>query len=149
MRSKVRLHPDHIVRHSAALANEFYSAAEANDFAGDDVETYSIPGWAKRYGATWLPDIGPLGYRRAEVQNTRRQELLVAAASTDMHTDDEGLVLMVVLHNDDLTFRQGKVRHKPKAGEWFIFDDRKPHGVSAAPGRAVFLGWNIPIELAA
>lgn len=69
----------------------------------------------------------------------------VATSAVDLHIDGEDLVLMVVLHNDGLTFRQGKVRHQPRSGEWFIFDDRKLHGVYEADGRAMFVGWNIPI----
>lgn len=137
--------PGHVIRLSNQLAGEFYTAAEENEFCGDQVETFAIPPWASRDCAAWHPDLAALGYRRADSGFRGREELLVATASADMHTDDEGLVLMVVLHNDGLTFRQGKVRHKPKAGDWFIFDDRLPHGVDEAPGRASFLGWNIPI----
>ena len=35
--------------------------------------------------------------------------LNVATTSADMHTDDESLVLILVLHNDGLTLRQGRV----------------------------------------
>ncbi|WP_232434830.1 hypothetical protein [Burkholderia ubonensis] len=137
--------PDEVVRHSAELAEEIFSAAEANEFCGDPVETYVIPRWAGRGGATWLPDLAELGYRRADGGYRGREELLVVTAGVDLHTDGEGLVLMVVLHNDGLMFRQGTVRHKPRAGDWFIFDDRLPHGVDDAPGRTTFIGWNIPI----
>lgn len=123
--------PGEVVRQSAELAEEFFSAAEANEFCGDPVETYVIPCWASQGGATWLPNLAELGYRRADSGYRGREELLVVTAGVDMHTDDEGLVLMVVLHNDRLTFRQGKVRHKPRAGDWFIFDDRLSHGVGA------------------
>ncbi|VWC78838.1 hypothetical protein BLA39750_01047 [Burkholderia lata] len=137
--------PDSVVRGSARLAEEFYTAAEENEFCGDAVETYAIPLWARTGGAVWLPDLASLGYRKAESGFRGREEVLVATAAVDAHTDDEGLVLMIVLHNQGLTFRQGKVRHVPQAGEWFLFDDRKPHGVTEAPGRSVFVGWNIPI----
>ncbi|KIP17292.1 hypothetical protein WI80_30340 [Burkholderia ubonensis] len=137
--------PADVIRRSSSLVEEFFSAAEANEFCGDEVETYVIPRWASQGGATWLPSLAELGYRRAEGGYQGREELLVVTAGVDLHTDDEGLVLMVALHNDGLTFRQGKVRHKPKAGDWFIFDDRLPHCVDDAPGRATFIGWNIPI----
>ncbi|CAB3754244.1 hypothetical protein [Paraburkholderia humisilvae] len=137
--------PGHVIRLSDDLADKFYTVAEENEFCGDQVETYATPRWASRDSAAWLPDLVTFGYRRADSGYRGREEQLVATASADMHTDDEGLVLMVVLHNDGLTFRQGRVRHKPKAGDWFIFDDRLPHGVDEAPGRAAFLGWNIPI----
>ncbi|MCQ0034318.1 hypothetical protein [Burkholderia glumae] len=55
------------------------------------------------------------------------------------------MVLMTVLHNDGLGFKQGRVRHIPSAGDWFIFDDRKPHAANEAPGRSTFVAWNIPI----
>ncbi|WP_241299525.1 hypothetical protein [Burkholderia stabilis] len=137
--------PDSVVRGSARLAEQFYAAAEESEFCGDAVETYAIPLWARTGGAVWLPDLASLGYRKAESGFRGREEVLVATAAVDAHTDDEGLVLMVVLHNEGLTFRQGKVRHVPQAGDWFLFDDRKPHGVKEAPGRSVFVGWNIPI----
>lgn len=132
---------------AAKMSDEFFTAAEEIDFCGDTVETHSIPAWASRESATWLPDLAALGYRRAAGGFMGREEQLVISAGCDMHTDDEGLVLMVVLHNDNLTFRQGKVRHLPKAGDWFVFDDRKPHAVIEADGRAMFIGWNIPIVL--
>lgn len=137
--------PAHVTRNAAKLGDDFYTAAEECDFSGDQVETYAIPSWVTRGGAPWVPDLAALGYRRADSGYRGRQELLVVTAGVDMHTDDEGLVLMVVLHNDNLTFRHGKVRHQPKAGDWFIFDDRKPHGVREVAGRATFIGWNIPI----
>ncbi|MDN7445344.1 hypothetical protein QZM64_39945 [Burkholderia cepacia] len=137
--------PDSVVRGSARLAEDFYAAAEKNEFCGDAVETYAIPAWARDGGTAWLPDLAALGYRKAESGFRGREEVLVATAAVDAHTDDEGLVLMVVLHNQGLTFRQGKVRHVPQAGDWFLFDDRKSHGVKEARGRSVFVGWNIPI----
>lgn len=137
--------PDSVVRGSARLAEAFYAAAEESEFCGDAVETYAIPVWARNGGAVWLPDLHALGYRKAESGFRGREEVLVATAGVDAHIDDEGLVLMIVLHNQGLTFRQGKVRHVPQAGDWFLFDDRKPHGVKEAPGRSVFVGWNIPI----
>lgn len=137
--------PSHVIRLSRKLVDEFYAAAEESEFCGDPVETYSVPNWVSRNSHTWIPQLAAHGHRRADGGYPSRAELLVATACVDMHTDDEGLVLMVVLHNDGLTFRQGKVRHKPTAGDWFIFDDRLPHCVDEAPGRATFLGWNIPI----
>ncbi|KWN04824.1 hypothetical protein WT83_30480 [Burkholderia territorii] len=138
--------PAEVVRHSGELAEDFFSDAEKCEFCGDPVETYAIPRWVSRNREALLPDLAAFGYRQAEGGYRGRQEQIVATASVDMHTDGEGLVLMVVLHNDELTFRQGRVRHKPQAGDWFIFDDRRPHGVVEAPGRSTFIGWNVPIE---
>lgn len=96
--------PGHVIRLSDQLAGEFYTAAEEIEFCGDQVETFAIPPWASRDGAAWLPDLAALGYRRADSGHLGgREELLVATAAADMHTDDEGLVLMVVLHNDGLS----------------------------------------------
>ncbi len=68
-------------------------------------------------------------------------------AGVDQHTDDFfGPVLLVVLHNDGLRFRQGGANHVPVAGDWFIFDDRVKHGVTSARGRASFVGWSIPLR---
>lgn len=72
---------------------------------------------------------------------------MVVTAGVDQHTDEfHGLVLLVVLHNDGLKFKQGKVSNVPAAGDWFIFDDCKNHGVSSAPGSATFVGWAIPLQ---
>ncbi|WP_043365493.1 hypothetical protein [Cupriavidus sp. WS] len=132
--------PEHVAANAKQLARKFFATAEANEFCGDAVETYVVPFWATRLGTDWLPDISQLGYRRAG-----RPSELVATAGVDSHTDDIGLVLMVVLHNDGLAFRQGRVIQKAKAGDWFIFDDRRPHEVREADGNASFLGWHIPL----
>lgn len=142
--------PPLVIAESAKLADEVFSAAEEQAFCGDEVETSSIPAWALRDGARWLPDLKALGYRRvrADVFGRERREVLVVTPGVEPHTDDEGLVLMVVLHNDGLIFKQGRVKHAPNAGDWFVFDDRKDHGVDGGTdgGREMFVGWNIPIE---
>ena len=49
----------------------------------------------------------------------------MVTAGADQRTDNfHGPVLLVVLHNDGLKFKQGKISHAPTAGEWFIFNDR-------------------------
>lgn len=142
--------PALVIAESAKRADVVFSAAEEQAFCGDEVETSSVPAWALQDGATWLPDLEALGYRRAQtdVFGRERRELLVATPGVEPHTDDEGLVLMVVLHNDGLMFKQGRVKHAPNAGDWFVFDDRKDHGVDGGrdDGREMFVGWNIPIE---
>ncbi|WP_244103155.1 hypothetical protein [Burkholderia gladioli] len=72
----------------------------------------------------------------------------MATPGVEPHTDGEGLVLMIVLHNDGLRFKQGRVKHVPNAGDWFVFDDRMDHRVDGGTdgGREMFVGWNIPIE---
>ena len=134
--------PDHVVAHSAQLAEEFFAAQEEHDFAGDDVETHSEPLWLKRDGADWRPDVTAFGFRP-----TGKQSELVLTAGVDQHADDyHGPVLLIVIHNAGLKFKQGNVSHIPEAGDWFIFDDRKNHGVRSAKGRSSFIGWAIPLE---
>lgn len=133
--------PAHVIAGAARLAAEFFTAQEEHEWSGDQVETYAEPLWFKRAGATWRPDVTHLG-----LTPTGEQSELVVTAGVDPHTDDvHGLVLLVVLHNDGLKFKQGKVSIAPAAGDWFIFDDRRNHSVSSAPGRAVFVGWAIPL----
>ena len=134
--------PGHVTAGAARLANEFFSAQEDQEWSGDPVETYAEPLWLKRGGATWRPSVSHL-----DMEPTGRSTELVITAGVDQHIDDfHGPVLLVVLHNDGLKFKQGKVVHVPAAGDWFIFDDRTSHGVSSAPGRATFVGWAIPLQ---
>jgi len=132
--------PDHITSNAAKLSEEFFTAAEKEEFSGESVETYAIPIWAKRGGTAWLPDVSDLGYRRSNIPHE-----LVVTAGVDPHTDGGGFVLMVVLHNDGLIFSQDGVRHAPCAGDWFIFDDHRSHKMKEARGRATFVGWHIPL----
>lgn len=134
--------PVHVTAGAARLADEFFTSQEQHDWAGDQVETYAETPWLKRGGASWRPDVSHLGW-----QPTGRQSEIVVTAGVDQHIDDfHGPVLLVVLHNDGLKFKQGKVSNVPAAGDWFIFNDRKNHGVSSAPGRATFVGWAIPLQ---
>ncbi|WP_186214953.1 hypothetical protein [Burkholderia gladioli] len=142
--------PALVIAEAGKLAAEVFSAAEEQAFCGEEVETLSVPAWALQDGPAWLPDLEALGYRRelADVFGRERRELLVATPGVEPHADDEGLVLMIVLHNDGLMFKQGRVKYAPNAGDWFVFDDRKAHGVDGGTddGREMFVGWNIPIE---
>jgi hypothetical protein len=134
--------PPQVVTGAANLATEFFTAQEERDWSGDQVETYAEPLWLTRGGATWRPAVSHLG-----MEVTGKQSELVVTAGVDQHIDDfHGPVLLVVLHNDGLKFRQGRVSHVPSAGEWFIFDDQRKHCVSSAQGRATFIGWAIPLQ---
>lgn len=134
--------PDHVTVGAARLADEFFTAQEEHEWSGDQVEMYAEPLWLKRFGAPWRPIVAHLG-----LEPTGKLSELVVTAGVDQHVDDfHGLVLLVVLHNDGLRFRQGKVSHAPVAGDWFVFDDRKRHGVSSARGRSTFVGWVIPLQ---
>lgn len=134
--------PAHVTAGAARLADEFFTAQAEHEWAGDQVETYAEPLWLGREGAPWRPSVTHLG-----LEPTGKQSELVVTAGVDQHTDDfHGLVLLVVLHNDGLKFKQGKISYAPNAGDWFIFNDRQKHGVSSARGRATFVGWAIPLQ---
>lgn len=134
--------PAHVVKGAARLADEFYTAQEEHDWGGDQVETYAEPLWLLGAGATWCPDPAHLG-----LAPTGRHGELVVTAGVDPHTDDfHGLVLVVVLHNDGLKFKQGRLSYAPLPGDWFIFNDRVDHSVSSKKGRSTFVGWTIPLQ---
>lgn len=134
--------PAHVTASAARLADVFFTTQEELEWSGDQVETYAEPLWLKREGALWRPSVMHLG-----LEPTGKQSELVVTAGVDQHTDDfHGPVLLVVLHNDGLKFKQGKISHMPTAGDWFIFNDRLKHGVSSARGRATFVGWAIPLQ---
>lgn len=134
--------PAHVAVSAARLAEEFFTAQEERAWSGEQVETYADPLWLKLDGARWRPSVADLG-----LGPTGMGSELVVTAGVDQHTDDcHGPVLIVVLHNDGLKFKQGKVSHAPAPGDWFVFNDRQKHGVSSGPGRATFVGWAIPLE---
>lgn len=123
------------------IAADYYDDAEAKDFSGDDVEPLALPEWLTRSSeCSWFPDVCPLGFERYG-----NEELLITTLGVDPHPDFHGAVLMLTLHNDGLGFRQGKARHKPTAGDWFIFNDRANHSMTSAKGKSAFIGWHVPL----
>ena len=142
--------PSLAAREVAALASQYFDSAESNEFCGDPVEVLDVPAWAPTLASWWPEDaLKGLGYvmRVTEPGDMRRIQDLVVTVGVDAHVDDmHGPVLCYVLHNDGLTFKQGRAASRPKAGDWFIFNDRAPHGVREAKGRAVFIGWTVPLE---
>lgn len=135
-----------IAAKATRLARDHFAAEVENDFEGEDVESFVLPRWAPKRG-TWWPTgrLAEIGFRLSTNDGVR--EDLVVTFGVDGHTDDyAGHQLCYVLHNDGLTFHTGRVRTAPKAGDWFIFDDRVNHGVKEATGNAVFVGWTIPLE---
>lgn len=135
---------------AAALAQEEYDSAEENDFCNEPVEVHTIPRWAPKLD-TWWPTqaLADRGYKLLagpETSGKSRQDIVVTLG-VDAHIDDmHGPLLCYVLHNDGLAFKQGRVKCIPKAGDWFLFDDRVAHSVREAKGRAVFVGWTVPLE---
>jgi hypothetical protein len=93
---------------------------------------------------SWLPvtELKALGFR---VSGSAKQQLL-ATVGVEAHVDAlHGPVLIVALYNDGLTFRQGREAHKTQAGEWFVFDDRKPHSVRETAKSTTYLCWSVPL----
>lgn len=141
--------PPAAVTAAARLAREEYDSAEANDFSNEAVEVHSIPSWAPALEAWWPKQaLADRGYklREGSPRDGKARQDIVVTLGVDAHVDDmHGPLLCYVLHNDGLSFKQGRVKSTPQAGDWFIFDDTVPHGVREAKGRSVFVGWTVPL----
>lgn len=134
-----------VTMEASRFAQAYYRDAEAADFCGDDVETFAIPSWVgsveKLVPAEALAKVG-LHWDGKVSENE-----LVATLGVDQHIDDAyGPVLCIVVHNDGLTFKTRRVSHRPKAGDWFVFDDRVKHGVKEASGASVFVALTLPLK---
>jgi len=134
------------VLHTAAvLAKKHYAEAEAEEFSGDAVQDVLFPACLSARAA-WLPheELRALGF---EVVPGLQGEQLLATAGIDAHVDSiNGPTLFLVLHNDGLTFKQGRVAHKTRAGEWFVFTDSAYHAVRESAKSTVYLGWSVPLQ---
>lgn len=108
------------------LAAQDYAACVAEDFSGDWVRDLAYPGWLGDVALIFpVSELARMGLE--PVQDAHH---VYATCSVDSHVDDmDGLSVCVVLHSDGFTFRQGKVRLRLNAGDWFIFDDRLAHHV--------------------
>ena len=135
---------DHEVREAAcALASDLYGHFEEQEFSGDEVEDVLLPAWLDDW-RNWFPleSLAALGL--SPVEGRLR---MYATASASPHIDDmDGLAAILVLFNDGLTFRQGKVRHRTAPGEWFILDDRLLHEVKEAKDSTVYLCLSLPLQ---
>lgn len=132
--------PQAVIDCAAVLAKSYYRDAEADDF-NEQVGTFSLPKWLTDGAEAWKPSVEALG-----LQYTKNKGEIVATAGVDQHTDHaHGYVLMIVLHNDGLKFRQGRSSHQHQAGDWYIFDDRQNHGVKEVKGEGTYVGWAIPL----
>ena len=128
--------PGSVISGAAELAASFSA-----DITKDSIEVYSQPHWLK-------PIINKfLGHNLyIKLSHTDRDRHLVATMGCVRHIDNwHGNIVMLVLHNEGLKFKQGRSSFAPKAGEWFIFDDRKYHQVIASKAGGAFLGWSIPM----
>lgn len=118
-----------VLARSKDLAVYSFATAAEEAFSGDPIVSWPLPAWL-RNSASWLPaeglatlgfELDPLALRHPEI---------VATASVGRHIDRVLFkAIMVILHNDGLTFRQGRQAWTPAAGDWTIFDDSKPHEV--------------------
>lgn len=136
--------PADVCSQAGALGAAYHANQAANDFCLDNPETFLLPSWipplealipAERLAAQGLRWVGRLNGNE-----------LLATLGIDQHIDDAfGLVLCIVLHNDGLAFRQGRTSHRPEPGDWFIFDDRRNHGVKEARGNASFVALTLPL----
>lgn len=97
--------------------------------------------------ASWFPTVAlaAMGLERGKAAHE-----FLATVGIDAHQDHiHGPVLIWVLHNDGLTFKQGKVSHKTAAGEWFVFDDHQNHGVKECKKckkDGAYLCWAVPLQ---
>lgn len=134
-----------VLREAAAFAAAHYQAAEEAEFCGEPVETFSTPSWApSRVNCLPIDALQSLGFRPVA---SGSGEEMVATVGIVQHVDHiHGPVMCLVLHNDGLTFRQGKVSHVTRAGEWFIFNDRANHGVKETKGDGVYMALVFPLS---
>lgn len=138
---------DRVKKKASEFCEAHFAAEKAIDFCGESVETFMTPAWVPSR-SLWLPaaELRDMGFAEAPREATREPaDQMIVTLGVDPHEDAHGPVLCMVLHNDGLKFKQGKVAHIPKAGDWFVFNDLLPHGVKEAPGRAVFASINVPL----
>lgn len=134
--------PASVISSARDLSKEYFRQAAAQDFCGDPVEDLGFPSWMGER-RLWIneAELRVLGFAPAS------GEQLLATVSVDPHVDAiHGPVMALVLHNDGLTFKQGRVSHKTAVGEWFIFDDRKPHQVRESKKSTTYLLWSLPLR---
>lgn len=133
--------PTEVAAAAAQLASEHYAEAEAAEFCGDPVDDVAFPAWMSERRAWLPPDLRALGF---EVTPT---DSLLATVGVDDHVDDiHGPVLAIVLFNDGLKFVQRSQRHVSAVGDWFVFDDRQPHGVREGKATTSYLVWTTALR---
>ena len=137
--------PEAVRHRCAGEAAAFHREMEAGGFCADAVETRLLYPWLPPLQA-WFPAAAAEALGFAPQADSPGNQL-VLTLGVDAHVDDiHGPVLAWVLHNAGLRFRQGRVSHCAQAGEWFLFDDRRPHAVGSAPGATVFMAWVMPLR---
>lgn len=137
----VPIHPS-IAQGASAMAVAFFAEQEAIEFCGDAVQSFAMPRWLGNV-ETLIPreQLHALGLQA----DLLRLDCL-ATVGVDMHVDGlNGLTLCLVLYNDGLQFQQGNKRCRPVAGEWFLFDDAKSHGVHDKAATTTWLCITAPV----
>lgn len=128
------------------LAARHYREAELDEFSGEAVESYlpEFMEWmADRWGLFPAAELAALGLERCP----SGREHLYATAGVDPHVDGmDPAAFLLVLANDGLEFKMGRIRHKTLPGEWFVLDDRKMHEVRGAKAKTSYLVWSVPLK---
>lgn len=126
------------------FAHAHFEEQKDQDFCGEPVDFGKVPAWAKK-SRDWFPS-RQLRAWGMKATSDRSLEGQVSTVAVDQHVDGiSGLCFCLVLHNDGLTFRQGRVSHKPVAGDWFIFNDRANHGVKDSLKTTSFVAIVVPL----
>ncbi|MDB5930980.1 MAG: hypothetical protein JWR60_2687 [Polaromonas sp.] len=134
--------PPALAQTAAQIAKSFWDTQVADDF-NEPVDTCTPQGLC----LDWLPinDLFDQGYR-AIPQNHH----WVMTTSVDAHINRVwGPMLVFVLVNDGMFFKQRREKAIHKPGEWFIFNDALAHEVNptkSSPKEAVYLGWAVQLE---
>lgn len=138
--------PTDVAEGAAGVARDFFAKATAEEFSGELVDEVWTTAALPEFSA-WFPaeKVRELGFEAATGALSGIQ--ILATAGIDSHVDDiHGYVLIWVLHNDGLAFRQGKVSHVTRAGEWFIFDDRLGHAVRDTKRSTSYVCVSVPLR---
>lgn len=136
--------PASVLAQAARVASEMWNKAVQEEFCGDLVKVADVPKELPR-----LDEFMPIHQLRDLGLEPDTAELAqwVGTAGVDQHTDFHGPVLVVCLHNVGLKFKQGRTRHVTSAGDWFVFDDTRPHEVDGPEdAQGVWLGWSVPLR---
>ena len=120
-----------------------FEEAQRAQFCGDQVEWLPDAKWMPECRALFPRDaVERLGLTKAAAASPGR---FYSTHGVDPHIDGEGLAFVLVLANDGLKFRQGRVSHVTEPGEWFIFDDRLLHSVKESRRSTSYVFWHLTL----